>query len=74
MLMAARLRFTYFLDPNGQISDRAAADSSVVWPRYNGPEERNILLLRGDGRSVIRDDFRSEAISYINSRKAEYGY
>lgn len=66
-----RLRFAYHSDPNGNPADSSFRETAP-WPTYGA--ERNIMLLRGDGLSVIRDDYRQEAISFINSRSAEFGY
>jgi hypothetical protein len=80
-VLTIRLRFTYQADPNREIKGQAVlgstditTDAFVPWPRYGGPDERVMMVLAGEGRTVIRDDFRAAGIDYINERNVEYGY
>nr|XP_018261224.1 uncharacterized protein I303_06947 [Kwoniella dejecticola CBS 10117]OBR83382.1 hypothetical protein I303_06947 [Kwoniella dejecticola CBS 10117] len=77
--LSKALRFIYQGNPNQVAGDNAiigstniTTDAFVPWPSYNGPEERNTILFEGAGRSVVKDDFRTEQFDYINSQNTEY--
>nr|XP_019044416.1 hypothetical protein I302_07700 [Kwoniella bestiolae CBS 10118]OCF23346.1 hypothetical protein I302_07700 [Kwoniella bestiolae CBS 10118] len=73
------LRFIYQGNPNQEVdgkpilgSSNITTDAFIAWPTYGGPAERNTILLEGKGRSVVKDDFRSEQLDFINSINTEY--
>ncbi|WWC86554.1 uncharacterized protein L201_001431 [Kwoniella dendrophila CBS 6074] len=75
------LRFIYQGNPNQVVDDKAiigstniTTDQFVTWPTYNGPAERNTILLKAEGRSVVKDDFRSQQFDFINSVNTQYSH
>ncbi|GFZ48709.1 hypothetical protein JCM24511_06458 [Saitozyma sp. JCM 24511] len=50
--------FVVFTDPNGQGSNL------TQWPSYNGDQKNSIQIL-GNGTTVIKDDYREEAIAFL---------
>jgi hypothetical protein len=47
-----------FTDPNGQGSNM------TYWPSYDGDQKNSIQIL-GNGTTVIKDDYREEAIAFL---------